>query len=69
MDLAAAVCHQDVEDDGILACIRLGRMHECLGVSIPRQTLCGWSALCSDACGQLVEHIKRDEFCQGLCPD
>ena len=44
---------------------RIEHMYERLGVPIPRQTLCGWSGMASDACGLVIEHIKRDVFADG----
>ena len=44
---------------------RIGRMYERLGVPLPRQTLCGWSGMCADACGLIIGQIKRDVFADG----
>ena len=41
---------------------RIEQMYARLGVPIPRQTLCGWSGMAHDACGLIIEQIKRDVF-------
>ena len=44
---------------------RIEQMYARLGVPIPRQTLCGWSGMAHDACGLIIEQIKRDVFADG----
>ena len=44
---------------------RIERMYERQGVPLSRQTLCGWAGMCADACGLIVEAIKRDVFADG----
>ena len=44
---------------------RIERMYERQGVPLSRQTLCGWSGMCADASGLIIEAIKRDVFADG----
>lgn len=44
---------------------RIEGMYQRLGVPIPRQTMCGWSAMCADACRLIIEQIKSDVFADG----
>ena len=44
---------------------RIEQMYARLGVPLPRQTLCGWSGMAHDACGLIIEQIKRDVFADG----
>ena len=44
---------------------RIERMYERLGVPLSRQTLCGWSGMCADASGLIIEAIRRDVFADG----
>ncbi len=44
---------------------RIERMYERQGAPLSRQTLCGWSGMCSDACGLIIEATKRDVFADG----
>lgn len=44
---------------------RIERMYERQGGPLSRQTLCGWSGMCADACGLIIEAIKREVFADG----
>jgi len=41
---------------------RIQRMYERLGVPLSRQTLCGWSGMCSDACRLIIKAIMDEVF-------
>jgi transposase len=44
---------------------RIERLYGRLGVPIPRQTMCGWSGMCADACALIIEHVTHDVFADG----
>ena len=44
---------------------RIEQMYARQGVPLSRQTLSGWSGMCANACGLIIEAIKRDVFADG----
>ncbi len=44
---------------------RIEQVYERAGVPLPRQTLCGWAGMCADACGLILEAVKREVFADG----
>jgi transposase len=44
---------------------RIEQMYQRQGMPLSRQTLCGWSGMCADASGLIIEAIKRDVFIDG----
>lgn len=44
---------------------RIEQMYARAGVPLSRQTLCGWSGMCADAAGLIINAIKHDVFADG----